>query len=130
MLNTQVESALQQLELRSAAVAQALADGDPASLEQASTQMRALAVALADFVQGLGADQRREPQLAQRLQQASRLMAAQRQGLARRAVMVERALSVLVPSATRTPTYGHAGRAAASYGSPVRQSGAFTVLAA
>lgn len=130
MLSHQVESALQQLELRSTAVAQALGGSDPIGLELASTQMRAVAVAFAEFVQGLSATDRLDPQLLLRLKDMGRVMAAHRQSLARRAVTVDRALGVLVPSATRTPTYGHAGRKTAAYGSPVRQSGAFTVLAA
>jgi len=130
MLTDHLESALCQVEQRVAALSQALVGGEPSDVEATSDQLRAVSLAFSEFFKGVSAADRLNPQLAQRLHRVSGLLASQRQGLARHAVTAQRALSILVPAATRASTYGPGQSGAGVYGGKVKQTGAFTVLAA
>jgi len=126
MLSAEIEKQLSGIEQQCEALAVAIDNGDPVSLEAVSTHLRQAAVDLSRS-QGVSAlDAQAVQEFKTRLQKIAGSVGIQRGGLARHAAVVERGLHAMVP-ATRESTYG---QAAGPYGSATRQSGAFKLLSA
>jgi hypothetical protein len=104
-----------------------LVEGDAAGLQQASVQLQSLAVELVRLAEAAGRDVLGQHGRANRLRSLSARLGMARDNLARRAAYVEQALALVVPGTQNKGTYAGSTR---GYGSPIRQSGAFSVLAA
>lgn len=103
-----------------------LVDGNPSGVQSASAAMQQLAV---DFIQM--ADEMGRASLASqsrvlRLQTLATTLPILRANLLRRSAYVERALEMVMPATQKTSTYA----GSSTYGSAIRQSGAFTSLSA
>lgn len=112
MLPAAIEQALSLIEQQCAAVAAAVASGEPQALETASQALRQTAVDFAALLQQLGGGQEIAPELQARLKPLAAQLHSQRENLLRRAALVEQAVQTLLPS-TRQPTYSPGGRAGA-----------------
>jgi len=115
-----LESQLQEL-------GRSLLDGNPVVLQGASTKLQQLAVDLIQMADEFGrARLSGVPDLARRIRALSGGLATVRESLLRRAAYVDHALALVVPATQQKSTYA----GVKTYGSPIRQSGAFSVLAA
>ena len=129
-LPAHIESVLAKVEICFNDVSAALVSGEPIALEAASAALRQAAIDFSGLFDGLADQDRNNPGLVARLAKIGSGLAAQRESLIRRTALVDLALNTLVP-ATRTGTYSKsAGPNNGSYGSPVKQTGAFKVLSA
>ncbi len=102
-----------------------LAEVNPIQLEMASTAMQRLASDLVELLRTAQGDEAMRLTVVQRLQALSQGTTLLRSQLHRQAALVEQALKVVMPGGP-VSTYADGG----PYGSAVRQSGAFKVLAA
>lgn len=103
-----------------------LVDGEPAKLQAASAQIQQLTVDLIQMADDVGRATLRAPGSLRRLQAMSIRLAAVRENLLRQSAYVDQALALVVPESRQKATYP----GARTYGGPVRQSGAFSVLSA
>jgi hypothetical protein len=126
MSHTSLDAQLDHLEDRLHALAACLLDGSPDLVQTASASLQILAV---ELLQTLNADGRNLLGSSGRTRRVRALaggLAMVRESLLRQSAYVDRALELVVPTSQQQSTY--AGNR--TYGGPVRQSGAFMVLAA
>lgn len=107
-------------------VSVALIHGDPDVVQAASAQLQQLAVDLVQLLDQIGRHQISPAPIALRIKAITEGLPVLRENLLRRSAYVDRALQLVVP-ATQNSTYA---TGSGPYGSGVRQSGAFKVLAA
>lgn len=103
-----------------------LLDGDPVGVEAASEVLQSLAVEFLQMVQEVGRSGLLSDTRAARIQTLASVFPLLRGNVLRRSAFVDRALETIIPNA---PQSAYAGPAK-TYGSPMRQSGAFKVLSA
>lgn len=103
-----------------------LAEVNPTQLEVASAALQRLASDLVELLRTAQGDEAMRLTVVQRLQALSQGTMLLRSQLHRQAALVEQALKVVMPGGGPVSTYADGG----PYGSAVRQSGAFKVLAA
>lgn len=117
--------ALDALDLHLRTITNAVHQGHPQALAQASARLRdELAVLLADpALAGAGLA---EPMVQDRLKHLAKGLSIQRAGMLRRAALVDMTLHAMVPG-TSSLTYG---APASPYGQARKQTGAFSTLAA
>ena len=113
------------LELQFTEVASALVDGNPDAVQSAGARLQQLAVGLVQMADEVGRNRLTAPLRAQRIKALAKRLPALRENLLRRAAYVDRALEVVVPTPPRSTYVGRN-----TYGSAMRQSGAFNVLSA
>ena len=121
MFSAQLESALQHIEQQFKDLSSALLSGEPVALESAGLAMRQAGMDMAALVQRLTPVERKDRQLAARLEVLAEGLAERRAGLLRRAALVERQLNTILP-ATQGSTYGSP---AGAYGGSAKLPGAF-----
>lgn len=114
-----LESQLQEL-------GSSLIASDAALLQTASTKLQQLAVDLIQMADAMGRTQLRSPDFARRIRSLSAGVASVRENLLRQSAYVDHALALVVPATQQTSTYA----GTRTYGGPIRQSGAFSVLSA
>jgi hypothetical protein len=100
--------------------------GDSALLQAASTKLQQLAVDLIQMADAPGRTQLRRPDSARRIRALSAGVATVRENLLRQSAYVDHALALVVPATQQKSTYA----GTRTYGGPIRQSGAFSVLSA
>ncbi len=100
--------------------------GNPELFQTAGARFQQLAVELIQMADQVGRVQLNSPSRARRIRALSSGLGALRENLLRQSAYVDHALAVVVPATQQKATY--AGTRA--YGSPIRQSGAFSVLSA
>ena len=106
-------------------VSAVLAEVDPTQLVVASAALQRLASELVDLLRTAHGDEAMRLTVVQRLKALSQGTTLLRSQLHRQAALVEQALKVVMPGGP-VSTYADGG----PYGSAMRQSGAFKVLAA
>ena len=100
--------------------------GNPTAVQAGGAVLQRLAVEFFHMANGVGRDQLASPHRALKIKALASNMAAMRETLLRQMAYVDRALEIVVPMTRDKATYAGGG----AYGQPVRQSGAFAVLAA
>lgn len=129
-LSARVEEALSRVEICASELSAALVSGEPLGLTAASGALQQASVDFSELMQGLTTADRKSVDLQLRVKQVSACMAAQREALIRRTVLVNRALNEIVPATCNTTYAKTAGPSSQPYGSAVKQTGSFKVLAA
>lgn len=104
-----------------------LVDGNAQSLQEASMRLQPMAVELVRVADAVGRQALGQQGRLVRLRRLSAGLGMVRDNMARQAAYVDHALALVVPGAQQNSTYAGSSR---GYGSPVRQSGAFSVLSA
>lgn len=105
---------------------ESLVGTNPTAVQAGATTLQRMAIELVQMANGAGRNQLTTPRGLRRLKALANGIASLRETLLRRMAYVDRALEVVMPETRSKSTY--AGGSA--YGQPVRQSGAFSVLAA
>lgn len=126
MTHTTFDQQLDLLESQLRELASSLIDGNPALLQLASAKLQQFAVDLIQMADEYGRAQLRTPALARRTRALSVGLSTVRENLMRQSAYVDHALALVVPATRQKSTYA----GSQTYGSPVRQSGAFSVLSA
>ena len=121
-----LDSQLELLESQFNGLAVSLMEGRSDAFLSGGAALQRLAVELAQMVNTSGVAQFKTPHRMQRIQTLASGMANLRASLLRHMAYVDRALEIMVPATRDKATYAGGG----AYGKPVRQSGAFSVLAA
>ncbi|QTN30278.1 hypothetical protein HZ993_11020 [Rhodoferax sp. AJA081-3] len=126
MQNSSLDTQLDLLESQLNALSASLVEGRPDALQSGSAALQRLAVDLLQVTGGKGLAQFKQPRQRRRVQVLATGIANLRENLLRHMAYVDRALEIVVPATRDKATYAGSG----AYGQPVRQSGAFSVLAA
>jgi len=126
MPHTSIDFHLDILEERFNVLSAALIDGSAETLQSASASLQLLAVELVQILDVQGRTQIDDSARSRRIRSLSFGLSVVRENLLRRSAYVERALELIVPATHQKSTY--AGRR--TFGGPILQSGAFSVLAA
>ena len=126
MLHISIDDQLDLLEERLIALARTLVEGNPDAFQSASASLQLLSVELVHMLKSGGRGQFGGSGRAHRIRAMAGGLAAIRENLFRQSAYVDRALEVLVPATRQKSTYP----GSRTYGGPVRQSGAFSVLSA
>lgn len=126
MQSSKLDYQLDLLESQFKALSDSLMDGRPEAVVFDGAGLQRLAVEMAQMVNTLGHAEFKTPRRMRRIQILASGMANLRESLLRRMAYVDRALEIVVPASRDKATYAGSG----AYGQPVRQSGAFSVLAA
>lgn len=126
MSTSNLDAKLDGLHERLNAMAASLLGDSPEQIQFTSTQFQLLAVELVQTIDTVGRRQLASPTRVRRIKQLAMGLAMVRENLLRQSAYVDRALELVVPAARPKSTYS----GNQTYGSPVRQSGAFTVLSA
>jgi hypothetical protein len=126
MPSSQLDTQLDLLESQFNALAASLMDGRPDAFLSGGASLQRLAVEMAQMVNGLGQAELKTSRRMQRIRVLAGGIANLRESLLRHMAYVDRALEIVVPATRDKATYAGGG----AYGQPVRQSGAFSVLAA
>jgi hypothetical protein len=121
-----LDTQLDLLESHFHALTASLMDGRSDAFLAGGAVLQRLAVELAQMTNGLSQAELNVSRRMQRIKVLASGMANLRESLLRQMAYVDRALEVVVPATREKATYAGAG----AYGQPVRQSGAFSVLAA
>jgi UDP-N-acetyl-D-mannosaminuronic acid transferase (WecB/TagA/CpsF family) len=121
-----IDNQIDLLEDRLNAMAAAVIDGTPDVLQSVSANLQRLAVDLMQTLDGGGYAQEHTSSHVRRIRSLAAGLATVREGLLRQSAYIDRALELVVPAMQKKSTYAGSG----AYGAPVRQSGAFGVLAA
>jgi hypothetical protein len=121
-----LDTQLDLLESEFNVLAASLLDGKPDAFLAGGSSLQRLAVELAQMANGLGHAELKSSRRIQRIKVLAGGIANLRESLLRHMAYVERALEIVVPATRDKATYAGSG----AYGQPVRQSGAFSVLAA
>lgn len=124
--DAQLDSQLDLLESHFQALAASLTDGRPDAFASGGAVLQRLAVDLAQMAKGMAPAALAQPRRMQRIKALAGGIANLRENLMRQMAYVDRALEIVVPATREKATYAGSG----AYGQPVRQSGAFSVLAA
>jgi hypothetical protein len=103
-----------------------LLDGDPRGVEVASKALQQLAVELLHMVDQAGPTSLQSNARAVRIKTLASVFPLLRGNVLRRSAFVDRALETIIPNASQSTYAGQAK----TYGSSMRQSGAFKVLSA
>ena len=103
-----------------------LLDSNPRGIEAASVALQQLAVELLQMVEEFGHISLQSSARSARIKTLASVFPLLRGNVLRRAAIVDRALETIIPN---TPQSTYAGQAK-TYGSALRQSGAFKVLSA
>jgi hypothetical protein len=104
-----------------------LVEGNAPGLQDASMRLQPLVVELVRLADAVGRQALGQQGRLTRLRKLSAVLGMVRENMARQAAYVDQALALVVPGAQQKSTYAGTNR---GYGSPVRQSGAFSVLSA
>ena len=126
MPSSHLDTQLDLLESQFSALATSLMDGRSDAFLFCGAGLQRLAVEMAQMVNTSGYAEFKTPRRMQRIQTLASGMANLRESLLRHMAYVDRALEIVVPATRNKATYAGTG----AYGQPVRQSGAFSVLAA
>ena len=126
MQNTSLDTQLDLLESQLNALSASLLEGSPDTLVSGSAALQRLAVDLVRVTGGKGLEQLKQARQRRRVRVLATGLASLRENLLRQMAYVDRALEIVVPATRDKSTYAGSG----AYGQPVRQSGAFSVLAA
>lgn len=126
MPSTPLDTQLDLLESQLNALSLILVDGHPDALQSGSAALQRLAVDLVQVTAGKGLEQLKQPRQRRRVRVLATGIATLRENLLRQMAYVDRALEIVVPATRDKATYAGSG----AYGKPIRQSGAFSVLAA
>ena len=126
MSHTSIDFQLDLLEERLNTLSGTLIDGSAETLQVTSASLQLLAVELVHMLQTGGQTQLGQTALTRKIRALSGGLAVVRENLLRQSAYVDRALELIVPAAQQKSTYA----GSRTYGGPIRQSGAFTVLAA
>ncbi len=121
-----LDTQLDLLESQFSALAASLMDGRPEAFLAGGAGLQRLAVELSQMVNGMGHAELKSSRRTQRVKALAGGIANLRENLLRHMAYVDRALEIVVPATRDKTTYAGSG----AYGQPVRQSGAFSVLAA
>lgn len=121
-----LDSKLDLLESQFLALSASLVNGQPDDLLAGSVKLQRSAVELVQLSASLGPMQPKRAQAILRIKALASGLANLRENLLRQMAYVDRALEIVVPATRNKSTYNGGG----AYGQPVRQSGAFSVLAA
>ena len=122
---TSLEHQLDLLEHQFNEVSSALIDGDPIAVQSSSSALQQLSVNFVQIADELGRGCLAPTLLTLRLKALANGLPTLRENLLRRSSYVERALQLVVP-ATQNATYA---KTTGPYGTGVRQSGKFKVIA-
>lgn len=125
MAHISIDSQIDLLEERFKLLAATVVDGSPDVLQSVSSNLQLLAVELKQMVDAGGRDQLGVLDRASRVRSLVAGLSTVRESLLRQSAYVDRALELIVPGMQKKSTYSGSN----AYGAPVRQSGAFTVLA-
>jgi hypothetical protein len=125
MAHTSIDSQIDLLEERFNLLAATVVDGSPDVLQSVSASLQLLAVELKQMLEAGGRDQLDVSGRASRVRSLAAGLSTVREGLLRQCAYVDRALELIVPGMQKKSTYPGSN----AYGAPVRQSGAFAVLA-
>ncbi|MBP6484030.1 MAG: hypothetical protein KA254_05340 [Rhodoferax sp.] len=126
MSHEHLDTHLDMFEMQLKDLSACLIDADPQAVQAASARLQQVTV---DFFHRLDPESLSylgETSRVRRMNALAASLARVRESLLRHSAYVDRALELVVPAATRKSTYAGSG----TYGGPVRQSGAFKVLAA
>ena len=126
MSNISIDSQLDLLDAQIKELGTSLIDGTPELLQAASAKFQQLTVELIQMADEVGRGQLNIPQRARRLRALNSALTTVREGLLRQAAFTDHALAQVVPVTQNKATYANAR----SYGGPIRQSGAISVLSA
>lgn len=126
MSHPTLDSQLDLLEAQFQELGGSLIAGNPELLQAAGARFQQLTVELIQMADQVGRIQLDSPSRARRIRALSSGLGILRENLLRQSAYVDHALAVVVPATQQKATY--AGSRA--YGSPIRQSGAFSVLSA
>jgi hypothetical protein len=126
MSHNSVDVQLDLLESQVNDVGVSLLVGDPVAAQACAARLQQLAVELVQVSNSFGQLGYESPRRARRIKALFHATAGLRENLFRQLAYVDRALEIVVPVIREKSTYSGAG----TYGKPVRQSGAISVLAA
>lgn len=126
MSHASIDTQLNLLESQLKELGASLMAGNPIAVQAGGLTLQRLAVELVHMADGAGHDQMALPRRALKIKALASSMATLREILLRQMAYVDRALEIVVPVTRDKTTYAGGG----AYGQPVRQSGAFSVLAA
>jgi hypothetical protein len=126
MSHSPLDGQLDQVEAQIQELGSCLIAGDPDLLLAAGAKFQQLTVELMQMADQVGRIQLNSPSRTRRIRALSSGLGALRENLLRHSVYVDHALVLLVPATQQKATYA----GVRAYGSPVRQSGAFSVLSA
>jgi hypothetical protein len=126
MSHPSIDTQLSLLESQLKELGVSLMTGNPVAVQAGGAILQRLAVELVHMADGVGRDQLALPLRALRVKALASSVATLREALLRQMAYVDRALEIVVPVTREKATYAGGG----AYGQPVRQSGAFSVLAA
>jgi len=119
---TELETALEGVELRLAALGHALAGPDPAAVESAADELRvAMRAAMESFAQ-VSRRGVMPPAIRQRLAMASGQVAAQREALFRATTALDQAIEILIPRPDSGGVYSPQGAQARAPGRVIAAS--------
>lgn len=127
MSPTALDTQIDRLEAQVKELTAGLMGGDPVAMQTGGAALQRLAVELVQMTSGAGRAQFNSPRRMQRIKVLASNLANVRETLLRQMAYVDRALEIVMPVTRDKSTYAGGGGA---YGQPVRQSGAFSVLAA
>lgn len=127
MTSSSLDTQLDLLENQLRELSASLVEGNAPGLQDASMRLQPLAVELVRLADATGRQALGQQGRLARLRKLSATLGMVRENLARQAAYVDQALALVVPGAQQKATYAGSNR---GYGSPVRQSGAFSVLSA
>jgi hypothetical protein len=127
MSSSSLDIQLDLLESQLGELSASLVEGNAPGLQDASMRLQPLVVELVRLADAVGRQALGQQGRLIRLRKLSAALGMVRENLARQAAYVDQALALVVPGAQPKSTYAGSNR---GYGSPVRQSGAFSVLSA
>jgi hypothetical protein len=126
MSHISLDNQIDLLEERINLLAATVVDGSPDVLQSVSGNLQLLTVELKQMLEVGGLEQLGVSGRISRVRSLAAGLATVREGLLRQSAYVDRALELIVPAMHQKSTYP----GSKAYGAPVRQSGAFSVLAA
>lgn len=126
MPDSSLDIQLGRLETHFKEVEACLIDGNATAMQAAGAKLQLLAVEFIQIADAVGRAQLGSPSRMRRIKALAGGIASLRENLLRQLAYVDHALEIVVPATRKKATYA----GSATYGSPVRQSGAFTVLSA
>lgn len=126
MSHASLDTQLALLESQLKELGASLMAGNPTAVQAGGAVLQRLAVEFVHMANGAGRDQLALPRRALKIKALASNLSTMRETLLRQMAYVDRALEIVVPVTRDKATYAGGG----AYGQPVRQSGAFSVLAA
>lgn len=126
MPDSSLDIQLGRLEIHFKEVEACLIDGNATNMQASGAKLQRLAVEFMQAADAVGRAQLGSPARIRRVRALAVGIASLRENLLRQLAYVDHALEIVVPATRKKATYA----GSATYGNPVRQSGAFTVLSA